>query len=178
MKLKIEVKRIKMLTDLPKVIKKGDWIDLEAADSVILNAPQAGTLKKHTVNGVTESHRDVKFDWALIPLGLAMKLPKGFEAVVVPRSSTFKHFGIIQANSMGVIDNTYCGDKDEWMFPAIALKDTAIKEGERICQFRIQLSQKATMWQKLKWLLSSGIKVVEVMSLSGNNRGGFGSTGK
>lgn len=175
--MKIEVKRIKGGIELPKVIKKGDWIDLRAADTVVMKAPQAGVLKYHTVDGEKQGHRDVDFDWALIPLGIAMKLPKGFEAIVAPRSSTFKNFGIIQANSIGVIDNTYCGDNDEWMFPAISLTDTAIKKGERICQFRIQLSQKATLWQKLKWLLSSSIKIDEVESLSGKNRGGFGSTG-
>jgi dUTP pyrophosphatase len=93
------------------------------------------------------------------------------------RSSTPKKFGVITANSEGVIDNTYCGNNDEWKYPALAIKDTTINEGDRICQFRIQLSQKATVWQKLKWLLSSGVKIVEVESLSGANRNGFGSTG-
>ena len=78
---------------------------------------------------------------------------------------------------MGVIDNTYCGNNDEWKYPAIALRDTIIKRGDRICQFRIQLSQKATLWQKIKWFLSSGIKIIKVDSLDNNDRGGFGSTG-
>jgi dUTP pyrophosphatase len=106
-----------------------------------------------------------------------MKLPKGFEAIVAPRSSTFSKYKILQANSLGIIDSSYSGNEDEWKFPAIAFEDVAIDSNTRICQFRIQLSQKATVWQKLKWLLSSGIKIVEVDNLDDNNRGGFGSTG-
>lgn len=177
MKLKIKVKRLNMFLDLPEVIEKGDWIDLRASENAVMHAPQAGTLKRHKVDGKEESHRDVEFDFKLIPLGVAMQLPKGLEAVVVPRSSTYKKFGVIQTNHIGVIDNTYCGNDDEWKYPAIAMRDTTINEGDRICQFRIQLSQKATMWQKLKWLFSSGIKIVEVESLSEDNRGGFCTTG-
>ena len=177
MKLKIKVKRINKNIPLPEVIDKGDWIDLRAAETVTLNAPQANILKRYKVKGVEERHRDVEFDSRLIRLGVAIQLPKGFEAVVVPRSSTYKKFHIIQANHIGVIDNSYCGDNDEWKFPAIALKDTVINEGDRICQFRIQLSQKATMWQKLKWLFSSGIRIVEVESLGEADRGGFCTTG-
>lgn len=176
MKLKIKVKILNIGHDLPKVIKKGDFIDLSAAQWVTMRAPQAKTLKRHKVNG-KEASRDVEFDFKLIPLGIAMQLPKGFEAIMVPRSSTYKKFGIIQSNSVGIIDNSYCGDEDEWKFPAIALRDTTIFEGERICQFKIQLSQKATFWQKLKWLLSSGIEIVKVETLNRVNRGGFGSTG-
>lgn len=177
MKLKIKVRKLSMFLDLPKVTKKGDWIDLRASKNVIMHAPQAGTLKRHKVDGKEESHRNVEFDFKLIPLGVAMQLPKGFEAVVLARSSTPSKFGVMTANSEGVIDNSYCGNNDEWKYPVIALRDTTIKEGERICQFRIQLSQKATFWQKLKWLFSSGVKIVEVGSLSGADRGGFGTTG-
>lgn len=177
MKLKIKVKRLNMFFDLPEIIDKGDWVDLRASENVIMHAPQAGTLKRHKVDGKEVSHRDVEFDFKLIPLGVAMKLPKGLEAVVLPRSSTYKKFGIIQTNSMGVIDNTYCGNNDEWKYPAIAMRDTVIHEGDRICQFRIQLSQKATFWQKLRWFLSSGVKIVEVGSLKGTDRDGFGTTG-
>lgn len=177
MKLKIKVKRTNMSLDLPEITKKGDWIDLRSSENVTMHAPQAGTLKRHKVDGKEESHRDVEFDFKLIPLGVAVQLPKGFEAMVLARSSTPKKFGIITANSEGVIDNSYCGDGDEWKYPAIAIRDTVINEGDRICQFRIQLSQKATMWQKIKWFLSSGVKIVEVESLGGTNRGGFGSTG-
>ena len=177
MKLKIKVKRLNKNINLPKVIDKGDWIDLRASKNVIMHAPQAGTLKRHKVDSKEESHRDVEFDFNPIPLGVAMKLPKGLEAVVLPRSSTYKKFGIIQTNSMGVIDNTYCGNNDEWKYPAIALRDTVIHEGDRICQFEIRLSQKATVWQKLKWLLSSGVEIVEVESLGEIDRGGFGITG-
>lgn len=177
MKLKIKVKRFSLITELPKIIDKGEYIDLSAANTVYMEAPQAGILKKHRVGEIEIPHRDVTFDFKLIPLGIAVKLPKGFEAVVLPRSSTYRKFGIIQANSMGVIDSSYCGNNDEWKFPAISLSDTKIYEGDRICQFRIQLSQKATLWQKLKWLLSSGIEIVEVESLDSTDRGGFGTTG-
>ena len=177
MKIKIKVKRKNSNIELPKIIDKGDWIDLRASETVTLSAPQAGTLKRHTVNGVEESHRDVTFENKLIKLGVAMQLPDGFEAVVLPRSGTYKKFGIILGNNQGVIDNSYCGDDDEWRFNAIAFRDTTIEEGDRICQFRIQLSQKATMWQKLKWLFSSGLEIEEVESLSEINRGGFGTTG-
>lgn len=104
MKLTIKVKKLEKFGILPQVIKKGEWIDLRARGTTVFSAPQAGTLKKHKVNGVEESHRDVSFDMKLIPLGVAMKLPKGFEAVVVSRSSTYKKCGILQANSLGVID--------------------------------------------------------------------------
>jgi dUTP pyrophosphatase len=177
MKLKIKVKRINKNIELPEIIEKGDWIDLRSSDTVSLAAPQARTLRRHRLEGMEVAHRDVDFDSTLIGLGVAIKLPKGFEAIVAPRSSTYKKFHIIQANHLGIIDNSYCGDDDEWKFPAIALKDTVINEGDRICQFRIQLSQKATVWQKLKWLLSSGVKIVEVENLNTKSRGGFGITG-
>lgn len=177
MKLKIKVKRINKNIPLPEVIDKGDWIDLRAAETVTLNAPQANILKRHKVKGVEERHRDVEFDSKLIRLGVAMQLPKGFEAVALSRSSTYKNFGVILGNSEGVIDQPYCGDNDEWKYNAIAFRDTTINEGDRICQFRIQLSQKATMWQKLKWLFSSGIRIVEVEYLGEADRGGFCTTG-
>lgn len=177
MKLKIKVKKLNGNIELPKVIKKGEWIDLRASHYVLLEAPQAGTLKTHKVNGESVSHRDVTFNSTLIGLGIATRLPEGLEAVILPRSGTFKNFGIILANSQGVIDNSYSGNNDEWKFNAIPLRDGEVNEGDRICQFRIQLSQKATVWQKLKWLLSSGVEIIEVESLSDEDRGGFGSTG-
>jgi len=94
-----------------------------------------------------------------------MQLPKGYEAHVLPRSSTFKNFGIIQTNSMGVIDETYCGDEDQWFFPAYALRDTEIKINERICQFRIMKHQESFDFEEVEFLDNS-------------NRGGFGSTGR
>ena len=126
-----------------KKIDKGDWIDLRSAATVAL---KQGEFK-------------------LIPLGIVMKLPNGYEAHVVPRSSTFKNFGIIQANSMGIIDNSYCGENDQWFFPAIALRDTLINFNDRICQFRII--------EKMK-----PINFIEVDKLDDKSRGGFGSTGK
>lgn len=122
---------------------KSDWIDLRAAESVEMKAGE----------------------FRLIPLGVAMKLPKGYEAHVVPRSSTFKNFGIIQTNSMGVIDETYCGDDDQWFFPAYAIRDTVIRLNDRICQFRITEHQPALRFR-------------EEEHLADQNRGGFGSTGK
>lgn len=121
---------------------KSDWIDLRAAEDI--------TMKKG--------------EFRLIPLGIGMRLPKGYEAHVVPRSSTFKNFGIIQTNSCGVIDETYCGDNDQWFFPAYALRDTQIHKNERICQFRIMEHQPAFSFD-------------EVEHLGEVDRGGFGSTG-
>lgn len=122
---------------------KSDWIDLRCAARTELKAG----------------------DFALIPLGVAMELPEGYEAHVVPRSSTFKTWGILQANSMGVIDHSYCGDNDQWRMPVYATRDTVIELGDRICQFRIVENQ-----PKLEFL--------ECEHLSGPDRGGFGSTGK
>lgn len=139
--------RIKYISDqiekLQYIENKSDWIDLRAAEKVIL---KAGEFK-------------------LIPLGIALELPAGYEAHVVPRSSTFKNFGILQTNSMGIIDETYCGDKDQWFFPALAMRDTEINVNDRICQFRIMEHQ-----PKLDF--------IEVDHLGNADRGGHGSTGK
>lgn len=172
MKLVIKVKEITP-DCAPTIYKVGDWLDLRAAQTVKLECPQATILKK---NGDSKQRR-VVFNSTLIPLGVAIKLPKGFEAVVVPRSSTFGKYCIMQSNSMGVIDNSYSGNDDEWKMPVVAFGNMTINKGTRIAQFRIQPSQKATWWQKLKWLFSSGIKVVKVKDLNGPSRGGFGSTG-
>lgn len=177
MKLKILVKRFKNengepLVSLPKVIKKGDWVDLSAAKECILQAPQAGTLR-----GRDSKHRDVISEVTYIPLGVAMRLPDGFEAIMAARSSAAKKMGIMLANGIGVIDGSYRGDDDQWMFPAVTLRKTSIAHNTRLCQFRIQPSQKATVWQKLKWLFTSGIELVEVDFLEAENRQGLGSTG-
>lgn len=127
-----------------KKIEKGDWIDLYAAENTVVKE-----------NEVT-----------LIPLGIAMKLPDGYEAHLAPRSSTFKNFKIIQANSVGVIDNSYCGPDDWWFFPAISLSgERMIKKNEKICQFRIMEKQPEIAFE-------------EVKELADKNRGGFGSTGR
>ena len=107
-----------------------------------------------------------------------MQLPKGYEAYIVPRSSTFKKWGVIQANHIGIIDSTYCGDTDEWKMSVIAMQKTSIPKGKKIAQFRIQLSQKATIWQRIKWLFSTKIKFQKVDSLNNPSREGFGSTGE
>ena len=153
--LKIKIKTFKDQI-LPEIISKGDWIDLRAAEDYNLKPGE----------------------YRLLNLGVAMELPKGFEAIVVPRSSTFRNYGILCANSFGVIDYSYNGDMDEWKFPAFSPKGSMILAGDRICQFRIQLSQKATVWQKIKWFLSNGIKIEKVERLNTINRGGVGSTGK
>jgi dUTP pyrophosphatase len=158
-------------------IDKGDWIDLKSAETVQFTAPQANTLKKMTIDGKVIGYRDVDFVWSTIRLGIAMELPKGYEAVILPRSSTFKRWGLICVNSQGVIDNSYNGDSDEWKFPVVALGSSVVGKGDRVCQFRIQLSQKATIWQKIKWLFTSKIKFEWVDSLGNQDRGGFGSTG-
>lgn len=127
----------------PIVVEKiGDWIDLRCAEDIDL----------------------VKGEFKIISLGVSMELPKGYEAHIVPRSSTFKKWGIIQANHMGVVDNSYNGDNDVWGFAAIALRDTHIYKNDRICQFRIMPIQEP-------------VELEEVETLGNNDRGGFGSTG-
>ena len=126
-----------------EILDNGDWIDLRAAEDVNLE----------------------KGDFRLISLGVSMKLPEGYEAHIVPRSSTFKHWGIIQANHMGVIDNSYCGDNDIWKFPAIATRDAVIYKNDRICQFRIMKKQPC-------------VRFDTVEHLNGPDRGGFGSSGR
>lgn len=143
----METIKIKYFTDeiekLTYIDGKSDWIDLRAAESVDLK----------------------KGEFKLIPLGVAMELPKGYEAHIVPRSSTFKNFGIIQTNHQGVIDSSYCGDNDEWKMPVYAMRDTHIEVNDRICQFRIMENQPKIQFE-------------EVKALTGVDRGGFGTTGK
>lgn len=128
--------------DKIKEIAVGDWIDLRAAETVLLH----------------------KGDFALISLGVSMKLPDGYEAHVVPRSSTFKKWGVLQTNSMGIIDNSYSGTNDIWRFPALAVRDTVINKNDRICQFRIVKRQPTVEFE-------------EMDTLDAVDRGGFGSTG-
>ena len=152
-------------------IDKGEWIDLRAAQTVELKGPFANTL-----NGKRDK-RDVEFDYQLIPLGFAMKLPKDFEALIAPRSGTFKLWRMIQTNHLGIVDSSFSGNNDEWKMPILAFKDATILEGERICQFRIQPSQKASIWTKIKWLFTNKIEFEYVDSLDEEDRGGFSSTG-
>ena len=136
--------KIKYFTDIPKIqkIDKGDWIDLVAAEDVML------------LSGLQSK----------IPLGVAMDLPEGYEAIVAPRSSSYKNWGFLQTNSIGVIDESYKGDNDQWMLSVFGTKTAQIKKGDRVCQFRIQ--------EKMP-----PIEFVEVESLGNTDRGGFGSTG-
>ena len=137
--------KIKYFTDIEPLnkIAVGDWVDLRAAKDIVLD----------------------QGEYKAIPLGVAMELPEGYEALVVPRSSTFKNFGIMMANNVGVIDNSYCGDNDQWHFPAYATRYTCIKKGDRICQFRIMKNQPE-------------LEFVTVEHFGNHDRGGFGSTGK
>lgn len=143
----METIRIKYLSDKIEKLRyidgKSDWIDLRAAERIELK----------------------QGEFRLIPLGVAMELPKGFEAHIVPRSSTFKNFGVIQTNHCGIVDETYCGNDDQWFFPALAMRDTVIEENDRICQFRIIEHQPAIAFEETK-------------NLGNENRGGIGSTGK
>ena len=140
----IPVIKIKYLRDIQKVerFNVGDWIDLRAAEDVTMKAGE----------------------YRMIPLGVAMELPQGYEALVAPRSSTFKKLGIMLANSIGIIDESYKGDNDEWNFLAYAMRDTVIHKNERICQFRIIQHQPL-------------IHLLEVETLGNVDRGGIGSTG-
>ena len=140
--LKIRIKYFTDDIDRIKPITKGDWIDLRRAETVELKAGE----------------------FRLIPLGVAMQLPEGYEAHVAPRSSTFKNFGIIQANSIGIIDNSYNGDNDQWFYPALAVRDTVINKNDRICQFRIMEIQPAVEFETVE-------------RLGNEDRGGWGSTG-
>ncbi|MCD8132330.1 MAG: dUTP diphosphatase [Clostridiales bacterium] len=141
---RIKIKYFSNLIDkLEYIDGKSDWIDLRASETVELKAGE----------------------FRLIPLGVAMELPKGYEAHIVPRSSTFKNYGILQTNSCGIIDGSYCGDEDMWRMPVYATRDTVIRENDRICQFRIMENQPEIVFD-------------EVSSLSNDSRGGFGSTGK
>ena len=170
-----QIIKVKVLTEgcLPVISEDGDWIDLRAAEDVHLEGPYA--VARTRKGG--ESSRKVIFDTKNIPLGVAMELPAGMEGNTVPRSSSNKKFNILQVNSPGVIDHTYSGPNDQWHMPILATGEVNIKKGDRICQFRIQLSQKATVWQKLKWLFSSGVKIKIVDDLDNPNRGGLGHSG-
>ena len=140
----VENIQIKYHADIEPLEQKegSDWIDLRAAEEVKMSPNQ----------------------FKLIPLGVSMKLPEGYEAHIVPRSSTFKNWGIIQTNHMGVIDESYCGDNDQWMMSVLATKAVIIHKNDRICQFRIVKKQPKILFQK-------------VDSLGKESRGGFGSTG-
>lgn len=170
MKLTIKIKMLNGYIELPEIIEKGEWIDLRAAKDIDLKGPYVVPARK-------DVDRKVIFNDVKVPLGVAMQLPKGFEAPVLMRSGTYKNYKVVLANGEGLIDNSYNGDGDQWFAHIIPFEDGFIAEGDRICQFRIQLSQKATKWQKLKWLLSSGIKLEYVESLGNPDRGGQGSTG-
>ena len=143
--MKVKTIKIKYLRDIQKIerFNVGDWIDLRAAEDIIMYGGE----------------------YKLIPLGVAMELPHGYEALVAPRSSTFKKCGIIMANSIGIIDESYKGENDEWHFLAFAMHDTKIHKNERICQFRIIEHQPL-------------IHLQEVECLGNADRGGIGSTGQ
>lgn len=136
--------KIKYFRDIEPIqqFENGDWIDLRSGIDIDLKAGYE----------------------VLIPLGLGMILPDGYEAHIVPRSSTLKKFGVIQGNHMGIIDNSYSGNEDEWLMSVIAVRDTHISKNDRICQFRIMKKQPKLVFER-------------VASLNAISRGGFGSTG-
>lgn len=140
--MKIRIKYLSKDIDKIEKISVGDLIDLRCAEDTVI---KKGELK-------------------LIPLGIAMELPKGYEAHVYPRSSTYKKHKILLSNSVGIIDESYCGDNDQWCFPAYATEDTFIEKNTRICQFRIFEHQPT-------------IEFEEVEVLGNSDRGGIGSTG-
>ena len=177
MKLKIKVKLLDNEKSMPIIIEKGEWIDLSISETIHLIPPQAGTLKKKQEQLQTLSYRNVTAEVTYLPLGVAMELPKGFEAIIDSRSSGPKKLGLFIPSGQGVVDNVYNGNDDQWHYVCSPMRETTIEAGDRICQFRIQLSQKATFWQKLKWFFSNGIKLVEVDNLNNKSRGGFGSSG-
>ena len=143
----METIRIKYFSDavppLCQVDGKSDWIDLYAAETVTLRAGES----------------------ALIPLGVAMALPEGYEAHVAPRSSTFKTYGLLQSNGVGVVDWSYRGDEDQWKMPVYATRDVTVEAGSRICPFRIVRNQPPISFEVCE-------------HLDGPSRGGFGSTGR
>lgn len=160
---------------LPKVIQKGDWIDIATTSELNLQGPTANTLKRKRSNKQDVSVREVIFHPTFTSLDMAMALPDGYEAIIVPRSSTFNKYGIDLGNTIGVIDGSYRGNKDIWGAMIKPYLTTVIPAKTRLFQFRIQLSQKATIWQKIKWLFWNGkIEFVEVNDLGNQNRQGFG----
>lgn len=160
--------KVKVLSEDCKIksSSKGEWVDLKSMETLIFNPPHSSYKTRETV-----------FDSKLVPLGICMQLPKYFEANIVPRSSTFINHGIIMWNHFGVVDSSYSGNGDVWKFGAIALERTTINRGDRIAQFRIQPSQFAPWYIKLKWLFTNKIEFVFVENLNNEDRGGFGSTG-
>ena len=168
--MKIKVKLFNPLCRFTS-IKKGEWIDLHANGTYNLEGPYANVLSSN------RKKRGLVFTPTLIKLGIGMQLPPYLEAYILPRSSTYNVYKSLLTNSQGVIDSSYAGPDDEWKFQALPFEDKVILEGERICQFRLQLSQKATIWQKIKWLFTNKIEFEFVDNYEGINRGGFGSTG-
>ena len=141
----MKVLKVKYHADISPIesFDNGDWIDLRAAEDIFMH----------------------EGDFKLISLGISMKLPDGYEAHMAPRSSTYKNWGIIQANHMGIIDNSYSGDNDIWKYPAIAMRDTIITKNDRICQFRIVKKQPELIFETVE-------------HLDDPDRGGFGSSGR
>ena len=173
--MKIKIKEITPGC-MPEIIKVGDWIDLCTAEEYTFKCPHAKMLHKHEsdTDGPKERFRDVVFDYKLLNLGVVIEMPKGYEAYLLPRSSTFKKWGLLQSNNQGIIDRSFMGPNDIWKMPVLATRTVTIPKGTPIAQFRIQLSQKATVWQKIKWLFSPGVKLVKVNEMSGEDRGGLG----
>lgn len=165
MKLKIYYKSIDENIH-PVVLKDGEWFDLMAAEDHTFSAPHNAYNTRIT-----------QYDSYKISLGIAMSLPVGIEAILAPRSSLFEKKGLELVNSIGVIDSTYSGNSDIWNAYLKASRNCVVTKGERIVQFRLQPSQRASVWTKLKWLFTSKIEFINVDDLGRPNRGGNGSTG-
>lgn len=146
----------------PVVNDNGNAFDLKAGEYRMFDAPRQ------------KEDGTIEFSHGIIPLGISMELPAGCKADVKPRSSTFKKWWIIEYNSPGLIDHSFCGDTDQWGMPVIAFNKTRIKPGDRICQFEIRPTQTATLWQKFLWAITTGYRFVEVDTLGNKARGGFG----
>lgn len=153
---------------------KGEWFDLCASEDVYFGAPRAYTTREDLDKGIQGLR--VTLPTVVVSLGIAMNLPPEFEAIIAPRSSLYNKTGLILTNSIGIIDSTYRGNDDVWKAIFIATRDGCIKKGQRICQFRIQPSQKASAETKRLWSECSGVELITVDKLDGENRGGFGST--
>ncbi len=153
---------VKLHNDKCKLESFGNWIDLRSSENVNIN----------------------KFESKIVDLGVSIKLPKYYQGNIAPRSGTYKNFKMIQTNHYGVVDGPtktqsgYSGNNDRWKFSALAIEDTNINEGDRICQFEIRPTMFAPFWVKLKWLFTNGIEIIYVDNLDSEDRGGFGSTGK
>lgn len=172
--MKIKIKEV-IPGCMPEILKVGDCIDLMTSEEYTLKCPIVKQFVLPRNNKVIVKTNNVEFNYTLLDLGVIIELPKGFEAILLPRSSTFRKWGILQTNSIGEIDQSFCGPNDIWKMPVLATRSITIPKGTPIAQFKIQLSQKATIWQKLRWLFSPKIELIKVDEFYNEDRGGLGT---